>query len=461
MTTPGEAAISERDALARAIRDNPSDPATLNAAAVNLRADWPGSDEALASDALLSGLLVGTPACPVWLERRLTDLRRRLLTEGGGPARLLASLAIQGALNEFAWAWRPTEEARVEALARRIDELTPSEAMLLASYRPLAGIPGADALMQRGWTGPVLEVLDEQIAAVRKEQALQARIPTLTPIRQGVSEEVRGQYEASPYPRWRKVMSVPAQASIFGWRVPDRPNVLIAGCGTGQHAIHAGQRYAGARLLGVDLSRASLGYGMRKAREAGIGNIAFAQADLLELAVTGFEFEIIECSGVLHHMDDPFEGARALIGRLRPGGLIKISLYSAKAREVLKPAKALAKHYTPETIRQLREAIATAPEGDPVRGCTRFTDFFATSSCRDLLMHVQEHELTIPDLKRMLAENQLAFRGFAIDPEVTAAYRVMFPDDPAAIDLDRWDAFEQANPQTFGRMYQLWAVKTG
>ena len=76
-------------------------------------------------------------------------------------------------------------------------------------------------------------------------------------------------------------------------------------------------------------------------------------------------------------------------------------------------------------------------------------------------MHVQEHELGIADLKRLLAENGLTFLGFAVDPQVTDAYRAMFPEDPAAADLDRWDTFEQAYPQTFHAMYQMWAVKTG
>jgi len=34
-------------------------------------------------------------------------------------------------------------------------------------------------------------------------------------------------------------------------------------------------------------------------------------------------------------------------------------------------------------------------------------------------------------------------------------YRAQFPDDPACTDLDHWDAFEQQNPRTFGRMYQF------
>ena len=32
-------------------------------------------------------------------------------------------------------------------------------------------------------------------------------------------------------------------------------------------------------------------------------------------------------------------------------------------------------------------------------------------------------------------------------------------DDTAMIDLDRWHAFEQDNPQTFAAMYRFWVQK--
>jgi hypothetical protein len=86
-------------------------------------------------------------------------------------------------------------------------------------------------------------------------------------------------------------------------------------------------------------------------------------------------------------------------------------------------------------------------------------DFYSTSNCRDLLMHVVEHQHTIGDLKRMVADNGLRFLGFVVRPEVLALYRVEFADDPAATDLDQWEAFETARPETFQAMYQFWVQK--
>ena len=64
-------------------------------------------------------------------------------------------------------------------------------------------------------------------------------------------------------------------------------DVLIAGCGTGQHAIETGRRFAGASVLAVDLSLTSLSYAFRKTRELGLQNIAYAQADILKLGAIG------------------------------------------------------------------------------------------------------------------------------------------------------------------------------
>jgi 2-polyprenyl-3-methyl-5-hydroxy-6-metoxy-1,4-benzoquinol methylase len=433
-------------------------------AIVHLRANWPASDAALAADDLLAELLKTVPAFPYWLEGRLTALRRRLLlgNEVAALTPLLPALAIQCFLNEYAWAQDPIERQLVERLARRVDRLTPEEAMTLACYRPLSDVPGGEALLERGWTGGVAEVLQEQLVAVAEERALRDEIPAITPIGAGVSAAVREQYEANPYPRWRRVVSVPPVSAIMGWPVPDRAEVLFAGCGTGHHAIHAGQRYgANARVLAVDLSRASLAYALRKTREAGIGNMEYAQADLLKLGDLGRTFDVIESSGVLHHLADPFEGARVLAGLLRPGGVMKVGLYSRLAREHWAAAKALARTYTPETIRELRQAIAAAPDGDPVKAAMGTTDFYSASALRDLLMHVNEHELAVADLRRMVEENGLVFLGFTLGASVIAEYRAAFPQDPKATDLANWGTFERTHPATFRNMYQFWVRRPG
>ena len=52
-----------------------------------------------------------------------------------------------------------------------------------------------------------------------------------------------------------------------------------------------------------------------------------------------------------------------------------------------------------------------------------FNDFYSTSECRDLLFHVQEHRMTLPQIKAFLAAQDLQFLGFEIDRGTRAPLR--------------------------------------
>ena len=106
----------------------------------------------------------------------------------------------------------------------------------------------------------------------------------------------------------------------------------MAGCGTGQHSISTALRFANSEVLAVDLSLSSLAYAKRKTQELGIANISYMQADILDLNKLDEKFDLIECAGVLHHMDDPMAGWKILKNCLKDSGLMKIALYSELAR---------------------------------------------------------------------------------------------------------------------------------
>jgi hypothetical protein len=68
--------------------------------------------------------------------------------------------------------------------------------------------------------------------------------------------------------------------------------------------------------------------------------------------------------------------------------------------------------------------------------------------------------VTLTDIRAFLRENSLAFLGFEIDGDLLHAYRQRFRDDPAANDLDHWQAFEIDNPDIFSGMYNFWVQKS-
>ena len=293
----------------------------------------------------------------------------------------------------------------------------------------------------------------------------------MTAIDDPVSLQVRQQYEQNPYPRWtripvamraRRLNAYLRQQFPFAEFEPlardDTIDVLVAGCGTGQEAIEAARQLAGARVLAIDLSAASLAYAKRKTAEAGIGNIAYAQADIVALASASETFDVITSVGVLHHLADPVAGWRARRSRVRPGRDRRGGRSSERARRDVVAARAFIAERgyapAPADIRRARQALIDSGSRVPL-----LRDFYTTSECRDLLFHVQEHRFTFGALKNALAALGLRFLGFLLEPRIVQSYRASVPADRSLTDLESWATFEARFPDTFVGMYRFWVQK--
>jgi SAM-dependent methyltransferase len=442
---------------------------------------------AIATDRLLLSLLLKTPVCDVALERLLTRTRLAMLdlatAQADVPREVLdfcCALAQQCFINEYVFACASVELDRALSLRQQLasalaanDIVPPLTMATVAAYFPLHTLDVPPDKFKRSWPEPIVRLMLQQVREPAEELALRASIPALTPITDDVSALVRQQYEENPYPRWVATSSLHLPIS-FDERIRSQfprgtftplgksaPDILIAGCGTGRHAIETAQQHPGARILAIDLSLASLTYATRKARELRIANVAFGQADILQLGSLGRTFDVIESVGVLHHLRDPLQGWRILLSLLRPGGFMRVGLYSALARQHINAVRAFivecGYRRTADDIRRFRQDILNLEDGSQLKEVTGSSDFFTISRCRDLLFHVEEHLTGIPEIKSFLAANRLAFLGFE-DP-AESSYADLFPDDNAKIDLDCWHRFETAHPATFARMYRFWLQK--
>jgi len=77
---------------------------------------------------------------------------------------------------------------------------------------------------------------------------------------------------------------------------------------------------------------------------------------------------------------------------------------------------------------------------------------------RDLLFHVQEHSFTIPQIKDCLNKLGLKFCGFESRNTVSHfSHTNKVKGD--TYDLDKWQAYEEANPSAFAGMYHSGAKK--
>ncbi|WP_420403715.1 methyltransferase domain-containing protein [Nisaea sp.] len=424
----------------------------------------------LPEDGLLSALLTWTTLPDPRLEAWMIAERRRLLLAGGMKLSTAVPLALQAMASEFAWI--ETKEER-DALAPLLaaERLAPEEGLLVALYRDLAVFPAAlEAL--RG--NDVCRLIRERaVVEPEEERALGAALPSLTPIADATSEKVREQYELHPYPRWRSVDGQIRRKKLDAHlrdRFPamrfdgidlEAPRLLVAGCGTGRHAIQTAARYEGVEVTAVDLSRRSLGYAARMAQALGRTNIRFAQADILGLGALEERFDVIECSGVLHHMADPMAGWQVLRGLLKPGGLMRVALYSEIARERFAKLRAEIAAQADEDIaaeiRARRRDVLLLEEDDPAAIVWQTGDFYSLSGCRDLLFHRREVRFNWPEIGAAAAELSLKLVGVeTASPTLREVYLKRFPDDPSATDPANWDALERDNPDSFLAMYQFW-----
>jgi len=246
---------------------------------------------------------------------------------------------------------------------------------------------------------------------------------------------------------------------------PDRTlRMLVAGCGTVQAACIAYMNPDDA-VTGIDLSETSLAHERFLQERHRLENLRLFKGDLLEVASLGTGFDVILCTGVLHHMADPLKGWKALVDVLEPGGLMYIALYSRFGRHHVNACRqeiaerGLAAG-TADDIRRYRRELITRHGADRIwlreEHFPFGRDFFSQSNCRDLLFHVNEHQFTIPELKACLATLGLRFQGFV--PPALPPNR-LWPRYPAPADIDAWWRLEQANPEMFSHAYEFWCRK--
>jgi len=445
---------------------------------------------ALAADDLLSAVLENTPAAGLDFEHFLSLARRALVLDvvaSQSPdktdsflLRFCCAIARQCYINEYVYNCTTEECDGVtwlrDAIARRITQTKTVPGVWVAAfacYSPLSSLPDCRRLAGVMTEPPLAGLFSQQVREPVQEDDYRATLRRLTPIDDETSRLVRSQYEEHPYPRWVRLPSTDGAVPFGAFlarelgldpsrfaRQDDNVDVLIAGCGTGQQSIETAQRFPAARILAVDLSAASLAYAKRKTRDLGIVNVDYAQADILRLGSIGRTFDFVECVGVLHHLEDPMAGWRVLRSILRPGGIMHIGLYSELARRDIAAAQQLivAQGYeaTTEGIRRFRLDLQLVDRWRPFRGLTAMEDFYDTSGCRDLLFHAKEHRFTLRQIRESLAELELDFLRFNVDPAVQQRYALQYPGELARSDLNCWTQFEVENPSTFLGLYNFY-----
>lgn len=433
--------------------------------------------EALVDPFFLTGL--GAFVVPdTAFERLCTHIRRALLDGVGretpmSPENreyLSCALLRYCALTDYIFEETPGEQEGVKNLKRQIEKQKPedvslAELAILGCYMPLYRLKKARKIAESlPGGGHVSQIPKSQISDALEMEKIRKKISTLTPITDEISQKVQIQYEEFPSPFWKALWQDNRDKDVEGPLTGAGAKILVAGCSTGREALELASAFPDAEVSAVDLSKASLSYALFKKAELGIENVTFKHADLLEIGQIEGRFDYIVSSGVLHHLKEPLKGWRALTDLLTPGGLMRIALYSSKARksvnEIRERIAQAGIGNDAVSIREFRRDIRKHLKLSAIKEIENFPEYYTVPECRDLLFHVQEHQYDIPELKESLEALGLQFVKFYLPADVLEAYVRRYPDDPEAVNLDYWDRWETARPDTFAGMYRFWCRKS-
>lgn len=169
---------------------------------------------------------------------------------------------------------------------------------------------------------------------------IRAFIPNESNEKSDVTESMKEFYEKTPFPDYDEMETVgslieKSRERVFpdmlNQSIPPHTRILEVGCGTGQLGNFLS--IADRRVLSVDMCLNSLRLAQGFKDRNGLKNVTFAQMNLFRLPLQPACFDVVICTGVLHHCTiEPKKGFDGLVKLLKPGGYIIIGLYNFYGR---------------------------------------------------------------------------------------------------------------------------------
>jgi SAM-dependent methyltransferase len=229
-------------------------------------------------------------------------------------------------------------------------------------------------------------------------------------------------YSRRPYPppvdnldrardEWRDPNRQRAEFHLF-W--PHRPyradlEILVAGCGTWQAAKYALLRPE-SRVAGIDVSPTSIEHTERLKRRYDLSNLETRQLPIERAAELERQFDLVVCTGVLHHLADPDAGLSALRSVLGPGGAIYLMVYAPYGRTgvymLQEYCRRLGIGTSAQEIRDLVASLERLPQHHPLAPLLRGSrDALNPDALADALLNPRDRSYSVPQLLDFLDRN--------------------------------------------------------
>jgi SAM-dependent methyltransferase len=238
------------------------------------------------------------------------------------------------------------------------------------------------------------------------------------------SDPVCDFYTRHPYPppvenldrardEWRDEERHRAEFHLFWPAKPYRANldILVAGCGTWQAAKYAVCR-PDARVIGVDVSATSIDQTEQLKRKYNLANLETRRLPIEQVDTLERRFDLIVCTGVLHHLADPDAGLRALRSVLRPDGAMYLMVYAPYGRTgvylLQDYCRRLGIGLSMKDINELAAVVEALPPQHPLVALLRSSrDRLDANALADALLNPRERSYSVPQLFEFLERNGL------------------------------------------------------
>jgi SAM-dependent methyltransferase len=239
-------------------------------------------------------------------------------------------------------------------------------------------------------------------------------------------DPVREFYTHHPYPppvenldgardEWRDANRHWADYHLFWPHSPYRADldILVAGCGTWQSAKYAVCR-PDARVTGIDVSPSSLDHTEHLKRKYSLANLDIVALPVERAQELGRSFDLIVCTGVLHHLADPDVGLRALSQVLKTEGSMHLMVYATYGRAgvymLQDYCRKLGVGTSEQEISDLTAVLKALPQHHPLAKLLRGSrDAGNPDAIADALLNPRDRSYSVPHLFEFLSRYHLTF----------------------------------------------------
>jgi SAM-dependent methyltransferase len=239
------------------------------------------------------------------------------------------------------------------------------------------------------------------------------------------ADPIEAFYDQHPYPppvsdldRYRDLWSSEDRRKVdhylhwSAWPYREDISVLVAGCGTSQAAKVAIRRPA-SRVVGIDVSATSLCHSAALKARYRLDNLDLYELPIEEVAKLGGSFDLILCTGVLHHLVDPMAGLRALRAVLEPHGALHLMVYGRYGRlgiQMLQDyCRRLGVETTKESVDDLLETLGALSRSHPLEHLLRAPDFRRADALADALLNPRDRDYTVSEVFELLDDAEMDF----------------------------------------------------